>query len=198
MKGIERFDPEKGFNLSTYAVCWIKEGIMRALMTQGHVIRFPSALHEMLREIQKLREAAAAGGSPEPGSEDLANQLKTSRGNVEAALSLYQICSLHQPINGSQEETIEQALVGDEGITLDESETLRQAIDQLLDSLAPNEKQVLRLRYGLAKGFTKTVEEVAASLKLTRERVRQIEARAIAKMRADPAIQSEKVRFLAT
>jgi RNA polymerase sigma factor (sigma-70 family) len=198
MKGIERFDPEKGFNLSTYAVCWIKEGIMRALMTQGHVIRFPSALHEMLREIQKLREAAAAGGSPEPGSEDLANQLKTSRGNVEAALSLYQICSLHQPINGSQEETIEQALIGDEGITLDESETLRQAIDQLLDSLAPNEKQVLRLRYGLAKGFTKTVEEVAASLKLTRERVRQIEARAIAKMRADPAIQSEKVRFLAT
>jgi len=153
---------------------------------------------EMLRGIQKLREAAAAGGRPEPGLEELASQLKTSRENVEAALSLYQICSLHQPINGSQEETIEEALIGDEGITIDESETLRQALGQLLDSLAPNEKQVLRLRYGLAKGFTKTVEEVAASLKLTRERVRQIEAKAIAKLRADPAIQGEKVRFLAS
>jgi RNA polymerase primary sigma factor len=152
----------------------------------------------MLREIQKLRDAASGDGKPDPGSEDLAKQLKTSRDNVEAALSLRQICSLQQPIHGSEEETFEQVLVGDEGITLDESETLRQAIGHLLGSLAPNEKQVLRLRYGLAKGLTKTIEEVAASLKLTRERVRQIEARAIAKMRADPAIQSEKVRFLAT
>ena len=198
MKGIERFNSEKGFNLSTYAVCWIKESIMRALMTQGHVIRFPPAVHEMLREIQKLRDAASGDGKPEPTSEDLAKQLKTSRDNVQAALSLRQICSLQQPIHGSEEETIEQVLVGDEGITLDESETLRQAISQLLDSLAPNEKQVLRLRYGLAKGLTKTIEEVATSLKLTRERVRQIEARAIAKMRTDPNIQSEKVRFLAT
>lgn len=198
MKGIERFDPEKGFNLSTYAVCWIKESIMRALMTQGHLIRFPPALYDMLREIQKRRGMASANGSPEPDMDDLARQLQTSRENVEAALSLCQICSLHEPINGSQEETIEQMLIGEEGITLDESGTLRQAIDQLLGSLAPNEKQVLRLRYGLAKGFTKTVEEVAASLKLTRERVRQIESRAIAKMRADPAIQSERLRFLAT
>jgi RNA polymerase primary sigma factor len=197
MKGIERFDPARGFNLSTYAVCWIKEGIMRALMTQGHVIRFPPALHEMLREIQKLRDAASANGSPEPCAEELAGRLKTSAENVEAALSLYQICSLHQPVNGS-EETIEQVLIGDEGISLDESETLRQAIGQLLDSLAPNEKQVLRLRYGLARGFARTVEEIAASLKITREHVRQIEAKAIAKMRDDPAIQSERVRFLAT
>ncbi|MCC6821997.1 MAG: hypothetical protein IT579_14800, partial [Verrucomicrobia subdivision 3 bacterium] len=181
-----------------YAVCWIKESIMRALMTQGHVIRFPPALHEMLREIQKLRDAAAAEGKPEPTSEALAKQLKTSRNHVEAALSLRQICSLQQPVHGSEEETFEQVLVGDEGITLDESETLRQAIGHLLGSLAPNERQVLRLRYGLAKGFTKTIEEIATSLKLTRECVRQIEARAIAKMRADPAIQSEKVRFLAT
>lgn len=198
MKGIERFDPEKGFKLSTYAVCWIKESIMRALMTQGHLIRFPPALYDMLREIQKLRDVASGNGSPEPDVDNLARQLQTSRENVEAALSLCQICSLHQPINPSQEETIEQVLIGEEGITLDESETLRQAIDQLLGSLTPNEKQVLRLRYGLGKGLTKTVEEVAASLKLTRERVRQIESRAIAKMRADPAIQSEKDRFLAT
>jgi RNA polymerase primary sigma factor len=197
MKGIERFDPDKGFNLSTYAVCWIKESIMRALLTQGHVIRFPPALHDMLREIHKLRETASGNGGPELSAEDIAGRLETSLENVEAALSLYQICSLHQPINGS-EETIEQVLIGDEGISLDESETLRQAISQLLDSLAPSEKQVLRLRYGLANGLTRTVEEIAASLKTTRDRVRQIEAKAIAKLRADPAIQSEKVRFLPT
>ena len=197
MKGIERFNPEKGFNLSTYAVCWIKESILRALMAQGHIIRFPPALQEMLREVQKLRDAASANGSPEPGVEELAGQLKTSPENVEAALSLYQICSLHQPINGS-EETIEQVLVGDEGISFDESDTLRQAIGQLLDSLAPTEKQVLRLRYGLAHGFTRTVEEIAASLRITRDHVRQIEAKAIARMRADPSIQNERARFLAT
>lgn len=197
MKGIERFDPDKGFNLSTYAVCWIKESIMRALLTQGHVIRFPPALHDLLREIYKLRETASRNGSPEPSAETLAERLKTSPENVEAALSLYQICSLHQPINGS-EETIEQVLIGDEGISLDESETLRQAISQLLDSLAPSEKQVLRLRYGLANGLTRTVEEIAAVLKTTRDRVRQIEAKAIARLRADPDIQNEKVRFLPT
>ncbi len=198
MKGIERFDPEKGFNLSTYAVCWIKESIMRALMTQGHVIRFPPALHEILREIQKLRDAASANGGPEPSVENIAEELETSGENVEAALSLHQICSLQQPINGSLEDTLEQVLIGDEGITMDEGESLRQAIDHLIGNLAPNEKQVLRLRYGLIKGFTKTVEEVAATLKLTQERVRQIEARAIAKLRADAAVQDEKTRFMAT
>ena len=198
MKGIERFDPEKGFNLSTYAVCWIKESVMRALVTQGHVIRFPPAVQVMLRDIQKLRDAAVAEGKPSPNSHELATQLGTSPENVEAALSTCQICSLHQFMDDREEQTFEHLLVGEEGITLDESETLREAIGQLLDSLAPNEKHVLRLRYGLARGLTKTVEEVAASLKLTRERVRQIEARAIAKMRADPTIQSERIRFLAT
>src|ERR1019366_4670172 len=96
MKGIERFDPGRGFNLSTYAVCWIKQSVMRALVMQGNLVRFPPAVHDLMRNIQKLREAAVKEGKPEPTTEDLAEKLKTSPENIEAALSMRQICSLHQ------------------------------------------------------------------------------------------------------
>jgi RNA polymerase sigma factor (sigma-70 family) len=197
MKGIERFDPGKGFNLSTYAVCWIKQSVMRALVMQGNLVRFPPAVHELMRNVQRLREAAVKEGKPEPATEELAETLKTSPENIEAALSMHQICSLQQRTGERAEITIEQALVGDEGITLDESEALREAMEQLLKSLEPKEKRVLRLRYGLSRGYARTVEEVAASLKLTRDRVRQIEAKAIGKMRSDTDVQSQKFRFLA-
>jgi RNA polymerase primary sigma factor len=197
MKGIERFDASKGFNLSTYAVCWIKESIMRALLTQGHLIRFPPALQEMFREIQRIRDAAFAQGLGEPSLGELARQLNTSQQNVEAAAALYQIFSLHQPVSGSPEERYEQVLVGDEGITVNESATLRRALEQLLANLPSRERQIVRLRYGLAKGLAHTVEEVAEQLRMTRERVRQIEAKAISRMQLDPAVQQEKSRFLA-
>jgi RNA polymerase sigma factor (sigma-70 family) len=197
MKGIERFDPGRGFNLSTYAVCWIKQSVMRALVMQGNLVRFPPAVHDLMRNIQKLREAAVKEGKPEPTTEDLAEKLKTSPANIEAALSMRQICSLHQRTGEREANTLEQALVGDDGITLDESEVLREAMAQLLKSLGPKERRVLRLRYGLSKGYATTIEEIATRLKLTRERVRQIEARAIAKLRSDTTVQSEKFRFLA-
>ena len=196
VKGIERFDPERGFNLSTYAVCWIKQGVMRALAMQGKLVRFPPAVHELMRNIQKLREAAVKAGKSEPATEDLAETLNTSPANIEAALSMRQICSLDQRAGEREENTLEQALVGDEGITLDESEAVREAMAHLLKSLEPKERRVLRLHYGLSKGYATTIEEIAARLKLTRERVRQIEAKAIAKLRSDTRVQSEKARFL--
>jgi RNA polymerase sigma factor (sigma-70 family) len=198
MKSIERFDPERGFHLSTYAVCWIKQSVLRALVMQGHLVRFPPAAHELLRNIQKLREAAAQEGKPEPATEALAAALKTSPQNIEAALSMSRIGSLHEPTGEREENTLEQALVGDEGVTLDEGEALREAMAQLLKSLDPRERRVLRLHYGLSKGCATTIEEIAARLKLSRERVRQIEAKAIAKLRADATVQSERIRFLET
>lgn len=196
MKGIERFDAARGFNLSTYAVCWIKEGIMRALQTQGHLIRFPPALQDMFREIQRIRDAAFAQGLGEPSLDDLARQLNTSHQNVEAAEALYQIFSLHQPVSGSPEERYEQVLVGDEGITIDESAALRTALEHLLVNLPNGERKLVRLRYGLTEGFARSVEEVAEQLQMTRERVRQIEAKAIAKLQTDSCIQEQKARFL--
>jgi RNA polymerase primary sigma factor len=170
---------------------------MRALVMQGNLVRFPPAVHDLMRNIQKFREAAVKEGKPEPTTEDLAEKLKTSPENIGAALSMHQICSLHQRTGEREGNILEQALVGDEGITLDESEALREAMAQLLKSLGTKERRVLRLRYGLSKGYATTIEEIATRLKLTRERVRQIEARAIAKLRSDTTVQSEKFRFLA-
>jgi RNA polymerase primary sigma factor len=165
---------------------------------QGNLVRLPPAAHELLRNIQKLREAAAQEGKPEPATEALAAALKTSPQNIEAALSMSRIGSLHEPTGEREENTLEQALVGDEGVTLDEGEALREAMAQLLKSLDPRERRVLRLHYGLSKGCATTIEEIAARLKLSRERVRQIEAKAIAKLRADATVQSERIRFLET
>jgi RNA polymerase primary sigma factor len=163
---------------------------------QGNLVRFPPAVHELMRNIQKLREAAVKAGKPEPATEDLAETLNTSPANIEAALSMRQICSLDQRAGEREENTLEQALVGDEGITLDESDAVREAMAHLLKSLEPKERRVLWLHYGLSKGYATTIEEIATRLKLTRERVRQIEAKAIAKLRSDTKVQSEKARFL--
>ena len=127
---------------------------------------------------------------------ELAEKLKASPDNIERALFMHRVSSLQQRTGERAQDAVEQTLVGDDGIALDESDALREAMAQLLQNLAPKERRVLRLRYGLSRGCSRTVEEVAASLKLTRERVRQIEAKAIAKMRCDPAIQSQKCRFL--
>lgn len=197
MKSVERFNPQKGFNLSTYAVCWIKESILRALLKQGHLIQFPPAVYALLRRIQKIREAAEIAGNPEPTMGQLAGQLQTSQEHIEAALALHQVYSLHRPVPWNERETFEEMLVGEEGITCDERDVLRAAISQLLGNLAPKEKQVLRLRYGLGRRFAQSVDEVATALRLTRERVRQIEAKAITKLQADPDVQSKRLRFLA-
>jgi len=195
IKGLEKFQPAKGFNVSTYVVWWIRQSVTRALATQGTIIRYPPGTYNLLRKISKLQDEAMQAGLPDPTYGALAQQLGTSLENIEAALAIYQITSLNQSVGDSEETTLEQAIVGEEGLTLDESEALREAIENLLSTLKPQERSVLRLRFGLTAGCNETVNEIAATLKVSRERIRQIEAKALAKLRASRAVQTQKSRF---
>lgn len=195
IRGLEKYQPDKGFNVSTYVVWWIRQSIVRALMSQGTVIRYPPHVHEVFRGISKLQEEARRAGRREPTPEEIAKRLKTSLENVMAALTIYQMVSIHQTY-GDDESTLEQVLAGDEGISLDESEILREAIETLLETLKPREKAVLRMRFGLADGYQKSIQEIAEVFKVTRERVRQIEAKALLTLRGKKLVQLQKEKLL--
>jgi RNA polymerase primary sigma factor len=163
-------------------------------MNQGYVIRYPPAVHELFRKINRLREEYQKAGRPEPSPRIMAERLETTLESVNAALTMFQVVSINQPV-GDGEETLENVIPGDEGISIQEGEELREAIETLLLSLKPNERRILKLRYGLAGGIVSALNEVGADLKITRDHARQIEAKALAKLRKSLKVQAQKTRF---
>jgi RNA polymerase primary sigma factor len=194
MKGIERYKASKGFNVSTYVVWWIRQSVAKALMSQGYVIRYPPAVHDLLRNIKKLKEELRKAGQPEPTVHELAKLLDTSPENIDAALSMFQVVSLNQT-TGDGDETLENIIPGEEGISVREGEELREAIAKLLQHLKPTERRVLELRYGLTTNLMDNVNELGAVLRITRNHARQIEAKVLAKMRKSNKVQTQKARF---
>ena len=194
MKGIERYQANKGFNVSTYVVWWIRQSISKALMTQGYIIRYPPSVHDLLRKVNKLLEEARSTGKPDPSSHEMAILLETTPENIEAAISMFQIVSINQTV-GDGDETLENIIPGEEGLSFREGEELREAIDALMQNLKPNEQRVLKLRFGLPNGIVAAINEIGAELRITRDRVRQIESKALAKLRKSTKVQSEKARF---
>lgn len=194
MKGIERFQAAKGFNVSTYVVWWIRQSLTKALMTQGHIIRYPPAVHDLMRKVRREMEEAQKAGKPEPTTARLAAKLETSEQNIEIVLSMFQVVSLNQPA-GDGEETLENIIPGEEGVTFQEGEELREAIETLLQTLKPNERRVLKLRFGLPGSVADAINEIGADFKIIRSGARQIEAKALAKLRKSARIQIQKTRF---
>jgi RNA polymerase sigma factor (sigma-70 family) len=194
MKGIERYQADKGFNVSTYVVWWIRQSITKALMTQGYVIRYPTSVHELLRKAHRLIEEARTEGKPEPTVHEMAKKLGTSPENVDAARRMFQVVSLNQT-TGEGDETLENVIPGAEGITFREGEEVREAIEILMQCLNPSEQRVLNLRFGLSNGIAAAVDEIGLRLNVSRERVRQIQAKALFKLRKNRRVQANKVRF---
>ena len=187
MKAAEKFEPERGFKFSTYATWWIRQSITRAIADQGRTIRIPVHLVESITRVKKTAGDLLHKNGREPTVEEIAAALDMEPDKVRELLQLSQEpISLETPV-GEEEDAHLEDFIQDEdaGVPVDEAgrQLLRRELLHVLKSLTPREERVITLRFGLEDGRARTLEELGKEFNVTRERVRQIEAKALRKLR---------------
>ena len=187
MKAAEKFEPERGFKFSTYATWWIRQAITRAIADQGRTIRIPVHLVESINRVKKAAGELLRKNDREPTAEEIAVQLEMEPDRVRELLQLAQDpISLETPVGEEEDAHLEDFIQDEEaGVPVDEAgrQLLRRELLNVLKSLTPREERVITLRFGLEDGRARTLEELGKEFNVTRERVRQIEAKALRKLR---------------